>query len=70
MSKGIKPSSMELSQDTERKAAVFMTDVKEFVLGVNCSAAIKNDGTLWMWGSNSSGQLGIGNQTEQNTPKN
>jgi alpha-tubulin suppressor-like RCC1 family protein len=30
--------------------------------------AVKNDGTLWCWGYNGSGQLGNGNTTEQHTP--
>lgn len=31
-------------------------------------AAIKNDGTLWMWGSNSSGQLGNNSITNRSSP--
>ena len=30
--------------------------------------AVKSDGTLWVWGLNDKGQLGIGNQTDQNIP--
>lgn len=30
--------------------------------------AIASDGTLWAWGSNARGQLGIGNQTDQEEP--
>lgn len=30
--------------------------------------ALKSDGTLWAWGSNSSGQLGVGNTTNYTTP--
>jgi alpha-tubulin suppressor-like RCC1 family protein len=32
------------------------------------SGAIKTDGTLWMWGGNSSGQLGKGNLTPYSSP--
>lgn len=33
------------------------------------SFAIKSDGTLWSWGYNSSGQLGLGNTTYYSSPK-
>jgi alpha-tubulin suppressor-like RCC1 family protein len=32
------------------------------------SLALKRDGTLWAWGYNSSGQLGLGNTTNRSTP--
>lgn len=32
------------------------------------TAAIKTDGTLWMWGRNSDGQLGIGTHEHSNVP--
>ena len=31
--------------------------------------AIKTDGTLWTWGTNGSGQLGLGNTTSYSSPK-
>ena len=32
------------------------------------STAIKTDGTLWAWGLNTSGQLGLGNQVSRSSP--
>jgi len=32
-------------------------------------AGIKTNGTLWTWGTNSSGELGLGNTTAYNSPK-
>jgi alpha-tubulin suppressor-like RCC1 family protein len=37
--------------------------------GSNTCVAIKTDGTLWAWGANSFGQLGLGNRTKYSSPK-
>jgi len=33
------------------------------------SFAIKTDKSLWVWGNNSQGQLGLGNKTNYSSPK-
>jgi alpha-tubulin suppressor-like RCC1 family protein len=33
------------------------------------SAGIKSNGTLWTWGNNTNGQLGLGNNTQYTTPQ-
>jgi alpha-tubulin suppressor-like RCC1 family protein len=38
-------------------------------LGDNFMVGIMTDGTLWAWGNNTSGQLGLGNNTSYNTPQ-
>jgi hypothetical protein len=40
-----------------------LSDVKSIAAGLNHSVAIKEDGTVWVWGSNRSGQLGNGTTT-------
>ena len=39
------------------------TNWKQVSCGSNYTASIKTDGTLWVWGRNNSGQLGINNTT-------
>ena len=34
-----------------------------------CMAMTKTDGTLWSWGANTGGQLGLGNTTNYSSPK-
>ena len=37
--------------------------------GSSVSGVIKTDGTLWVWGDNNQGQLGINNTTDYSSPK-
>jgi hypothetical protein len=46
-----------------------LTNWAIIVCGQLNSAAIKTDGTLWMWGYNGVGQLGLGNMTYYSSPK-
>ena len=38
-------------------------------VGNQFSVAVKTDGTLWAWGKNTTGQLGLGNTTDYSSPK-
>jgi alpha-tubulin suppressor-like RCC1 family protein len=44
------------------------TNWKQVSVGGSHTAAIKTDGTLWVWGFNSSGQLGTNDTTSPRTP--
>ena len=41
---------------------------KNITMAVSISCAVKTDGTLWAWGANGSGQLGINNRTSYSSP--
>ena len=46
----------------------FWNDVQKIATGYNFTIALKNDGTVWAMGANSSGQLGTGNYTISTNP--
>jgi alpha-tubulin suppressor-like RCC1 family protein len=45
------------------------TDWVAITAGGNHTVALKSDGTLWAWGDNGWGQLGIGTDDDANTPQ-
>jgi alpha-tubulin suppressor-like RCC1 family protein len=45
-----------------------LTNWAQVSLGYNFGAAVKTDGTLWTWGANAVGQLGLGNTTIYSSP--
>jgi alpha-tubulin suppressor-like RCC1 family protein/uncharacterized protein YjdB len=51
------------------EAAAAVTPPKTFAAGPQHSLAIKADGSLWAWGRNNYGQLGLGDTTDRNTPQ-
>jgi alpha-tubulin suppressor-like RCC1 family protein len=44
------------------------TNWKQVSCGYQCTAAIKTDGTLWVWGSNYRGQIGDNTITDKSSP--
>ena len=46
----------------------FLSGVNAIAVGWSHSLALKDDGTVWAWGENRSGQLGNGSTTNSNTP--
>ncbi|MFA5643782.1 MAG: prepilin-type N-terminal cleavage/methylation domain-containing protein [Candidatus Paceibacterota bacterium] len=46
----------------------YLTGVSKISAGWNHTCAVKVDGTVWCWGGNGNGQLGINNTTQQLTP--
>ena len=55
------------SQNLPRQVGT-ATTWQSVAAGDGKSAALRRDGTLWTWGSNSGGALGLGNADEQDAP--
>ncbi|WP_343637472.1 T9SS type A sorting domain-containing protein [Fluviicola sp.] len=49
-------------------AVTVLTGISKIDAGWAHSLFLKNDGTVWSCGTNNNGQLGLGNNTNQNTP--
>ena len=46
-----------------------LTNWKQVFVSNSCTVATKTDGTLWSWGFNGNGTLGLGNTTSYSSPK-
>jgi alpha-tubulin suppressor-like RCC1 family protein len=58
---GIDPNELNATKITPVTTFAGGNNWKQVAISYNHTAAIKTDGTLWTWGINSSGQLGINN---------
>ncbi|KPA14248.1 BNR repeat domain protein, partial [Candidatus Magnetomorum sp. HK-1] len=67
---GITPGSDQLTpaQVKGEGGTGFLTNVIDIAAADTHSMAIKNDGTVWVWGSNGNGKLGIGALGDQSYP--
>jgi alpha-tubulin suppressor-like RCC1 family protein len=58
-----------LLQQLPVREATFATNWSDFNPGQSHVLAVKADGTLWAWGRNHRGQLGLGDTLSRNTPQ-
>ncbi|CAH1202544.1 hypothetical protein PAECIP111893_01827 [Paenibacillus plantiphilus] len=66
---GLGPERMN---DTQRKLPVLVEgiqEVEEVSAGLEHTISLKQDGTVWAWGNNDYGQLGIGTHTLKTLPE-
>jgi len=60
--------STTLQRTTPVQVEALASDVSSASAGGNHTCALKTDGTLWCWGQNRSGQLGLGDTRNRSTP--
>ncbi|MCX4403976.1 chromosome condensation regulator RCC1 [Streptomyces sp. NBC_01764] len=63
------PAAGELSSATTPVEVQSLDDVKAVAAGCTFTMALRQDGTVWTWGTNVHGQLGNGTNTRANTPQ-
>ena len=59
---------VKISSPTQIPGTTWSTDQSKFCIGYEFSAAIKTDGTLWMWGEDNKGQLGQNSHVTYSSP--
>jgi len=57
------------SSPTQIPGTNWKQGIRSYYSTDNCSAAVKTDGTMWTWGNNGSGQLGLNSRTNYSSPK-
>ncbi|MFJ7901532.1 RCC1 domain-containing protein [Streptomyces sp. NPDC096198] len=63
------PGTGELAAATAPVEVQSLDRVKAIAAGCTFTVALREDGTVWTWGNNASGQLGNGTTTNANTPQ-
>lgn len=61
------PQTFPVSITTDNNGLSF-GNVSALCGGQNHSMALKSDGTVWCWGDNATGELGVGDQTDRHRP--
>lgn len=49
--------------------STLLEDVRQIAAGRDHTCAVKGDGSLWCWGRNNAGQLGLGDKIDRETPQ-
>ncbi len=65
---GVLGDNTEISRSSPVQTVSSGTNWKQVSTGYTHTAAIKTDGTLWLWGSNFYGQLGDDSRTHRSSP--
>jgi len=61
-------NSTNVDYYTKPQKVSSLSAVVDIAIGTNFMLALKSDGTVWAWGKNKSGQLGLGDKTLRKAP--
>lgn len=61
-------TSQSFAVQVKLSSGVALSGIQEIACGSAYAAALKSDGTVWAWGSNSNGQLANGTTAQANNP--
>jgi len=61
-------SPTKISSPTQIPGTTWSTDQNDYASGSRTCLAVKQDGTLWVWGSGDYGMLGMNNTTQYSSP--
>jgi alpha-tubulin suppressor-like RCC1 family protein len=68
LGQGNQPSDSHLSSPVQLSGTTWSTTLGKMAGGYRGASVIKTDGTLWVWGYNSYGELGLNNTTAPKSP--